>query len=201
MVPARKRLEAEDVTAGGRLRLVVQTEFVAFQSGAQIMLQASFFAKLLVHLDGKVANGTPPFRFRTIERCVRVAEQGRGICAVVGIDGDADAHPDRDAMPVDLKISRHAGQDVFGDRASRRLLVVPLHNDCELVAAQAREELAVHRRQKPVRNLAQHKIARITRSRGFFVSLATAKSIASLSKSGLSPESAAALCSQLAPGK
>ena len=146
--------------AGRRLRLIKQTEFVSLQRGTQIMLQAALFAKLLIHLDGKESDRAAPLRLRPVERRVRVAEQRRGIRAVMRIDCDADAHTDGDAMAVDLQIFRHRRQNALGDEICRRLPLVFLHDNRELVAAETRDELAFYGCQKPVRDLAQHEVAR-----------------------------------------
>ena len=108
MMPAHQRLEAGDLAADMRLRLIVQLDLVTHDGRAQILLQRALFAQLLIHRQLEEADRSARFRFRAEQGGVRVDDQGHRVGAVLREDGDADGHPhaQRNAVDVDIGVER-----------------------------------------------------------------------------------------------
>src|SRR5215475_2107163 len=109
MAPTDQGLEANNLAADKRLRLVVQDELVVYERRLQISLQRASFAQLLVHIGLEESDGAASFRLRPIESGVRVAQERRSIDAVVGIDRNADAQADPKFLSANVEILDECG--------------------------------------------------------------------------------------------
>src|SRR5215472_4643296 len=109
MLPARQRLEADDLAIDARLRLVIGDELAALDRAAQILKQRAAFAQPLVHIGLEEADRTASFRLGAVERGIGVADERALVDAVDRIDGDADAEPDPQPMALDLELAGHRG--------------------------------------------------------------------------------------------
>ena len=121
MHPARQRLEAGDVVAdnvlaGGGLRLVVQRQFAVADRRGQILMQRAAIADLLVHLGLEQADRAARFRLGAEQRGVGIGEQRRGVVAVArkhrdaGGDADVDrsCRRSRNPLPASRRPARPA---------------------------------------------------------------------------------------------
>ena len=105
MLPAHQRLEADDLAADARLRLVVQGELVALDRRAQILLQRAPLAQPLVHVGFEEADRAAAVRLGAIERGVGVAEQRRSASAPsTGKIAMPMLKPTRNRMALDVDL-------------------------------------------------------------------------------------------------
>ena len=100
MLPAHQRLEADDLAADARLRLIVQGQFVALDRRSQFLLQHAPLAQPLVHVGLEEAERAAALRLGAVERGVGVADQRGGVGAVDREDRDADAEAGAHRMAV-----------------------------------------------------------------------------------------------------
>src|SRR5580704_8144892 len=115
MVPARQRLEADDLAVAARHRLVVQGDLVARDRRLQVVLQRALLAQPLVHVGLEEPDGAATVGLGPIERRIGIAEQRRGIGAVGREHRDPDAQPHAQMMAVDVEAVRHGGEQALGE--------------------------------------------------------------------------------------
>src|SRR2546423_15111899 len=108
------------------------------------MLHAAFLAQLLIHFRGEKSDRAPPLGLCPIKCGIRIAEQCRRGRTILGIDRYTDADADSDSMAFDLQILRHGRKNALGYRGSRRLLLIVLREDCELISSQTVDEWTLH---------------------------------------------------------
>ncbi|MHC2580824.1 hypothetical protein ACVI1J_007060 [Bradyrhizobium diazoefficiens] len=134
-------------------------ELVLLQRLTQIVLQQPAIAQFLVRLGFEEADPGPALALGAIERGIGVGEQRRGIHAVIGINGDADADADLGEIVVDLELLAYDLDQALGERQHILAAGVVRHQDHELVAADAGDESAVGFRGKAIRRRPHQHVA------------------------------------------
>ena len=146
MVPADQRLERADaVVLEVEQRLVIELELAALDREAQVGFELAALPAPAVEALLEESVGAAPGFLGAVEREVGVAQQVVGVAAVRGRDGDADAGRRRELVAVDDERLGHGLEDPAGEPVDRvAVLADGLEHD-ELVAAEARDEMAARR--------------------------------------------------------
>ncbi|MNM59370.1 hypothetical protein D3C81_706210 [compost metagenome] len=104
VLPAQQRLIAGN--AAGLLvdhRLVVQLQLAQVQRGAQVGFHQAALARGDVQFDVEALVAVAAVALGLVQRHVGVAQQLLGLVAVIRRNGNADAHPHRELVPLDLE--------------------------------------------------------------------------------------------------
>ena len=112
MAPAQERLEAENLAVRGRLRLVVEQEFIPFDGGFQVLAERAALAQARVQAGIEEADVAAALRLCAIEGRIGVGENRFDI-AMVRIKRGANADTDANLPAVDIERR--------GDRAAQPL--------------------------------------------------------------------------------
>src|SRR5262245_11866705 len=102
MIPAKQRLEADDIAADACLRLVIECKLSAWNGRTKLVLKRAPLPQALVHVGFEEAECPAALCFGAIERRVGVADQRRRVDSVDRVDRDADADPDPQPMVSNL---------------------------------------------------------------------------------------------------
>ena len=144
MVPARQRLEADDLAGRDRsLRLVEHLQLVVLERLRQLLRQDAPLAHRLVHVGREEAGAGAAVLLGAVERQVGVGEELSRVVAVARIDGDADRKPDMEGLSGEQHRLGEDFEQLVGEPRGRSRLIAPGLHDHELVAAEARCELVV----------------------------------------------------------
>jgi len=154
MMPARQRLEPDDLAVDTRLRLIVDHDLVALDGRAQVVQHRAALAQAMIHVGLEEADRAASFRLGPVERGIGVAQDRHLVHAVDRIERNPDAEPDAQVVALDLEVVDHGGDEPLGEprRLGRRRAFG--HDDGELVAADTGEERPVERRAHPSRRRA-----------------------------------------------
>ena len=133
--PADQPFDPGDAArAIAQLGLVIEDQFFLLDRAAQIADQGQAGGAVGV-LVGGVHDIAEAAALGDIHRHIGAAQQGFGVRAVVGIEGEADADPHIEGMPFQLEGGFQGGQELAGGPV-RALRVGPRQQHGELVAAQ-----------------------------------------------------------------
>ncbi len=143
MLPADQRLEPADL-AGLQvfLRLVVEQQLVAHDGVAQVVLQLQ--ALQVVRLQVGLVEAEALLRFLgVVHRHVGRLQQRHGVLAVLGIDRNADAGAQQHLAAEEHERALQVVVDLLGDAAHHLVGAHAIQHDAELVAAEARHQVAL----------------------------------------------------------
>src|SRR5262245_36714530 len=114
MLPARQRLEADDLAVDPRLRLVMDQQLVLLDRGAKVVQERTPLAQALVHVGLEEADRAASFGFRPVKCGIGVGEERAPVRAVDRVERDAYAQPDAQALPLDLEVVTYGGKQPLG---------------------------------------------------------------------------------------
>ena len=159
MLPARQRLEADDLAVDAGLRLIIDHQLALLDGGAKIVQERAALAQALIHVGLEEADRPASFGLGPVERGIGVGEERRPVHAVDRIERDPHAEPDAQAMPLDLELVGDGGEEPLGQPRGVGRSRAFGHDHGELVAAEAGEERALERRAQALRDRAQEPVA------------------------------------------
>ena len=117
----------------------MQEQVAPLERRLQIGLQFAPFAQARAELRLEKTQRSAHFRFRLIERRVRVGDQRFHILAVAREDRHADAQPHLHLVAVDVEIVLEGPEQTVAKRASGRVRIVAGEHRDKLITADARE--------------------------------------------------------------
>jgi hypothetical protein len=142
MVPAHQHLAAgHEAAADVQLRLVVELQLLPLHRPAQLDHQRHLVGGADVHVLAMEAVAAL-LLLRVVHRHVGAAEQGAGVGAVLGEEGDADAGADFQHLPVHHERLFERVQDAAGGDGGGVRVGGGRQHDRELVTAEARHHVA-----------------------------------------------------------
>ena len=116
MEPTDQRLDRDHrAVVKPDLRLVVDDQLAAFQRLAQLGLEDQALEGARVHVGRVELVTAARMLLGPIERGIRIADQGLGVIAVVGIDGDAETGTKVQLLVIDLERRQEGVEDLLGD--------------------------------------------------------------------------------------
>lgn len=143
VAPAQQRLAGRDLARRQpHDRLVMHFELARLVCGAQVQLEFAPHADARAHLRLEEAVGALVLHLGLVQGEVGALQKLAGVAAVVGRDGDADAHVRNDDMSLEIVGSVDRGADAAGQRLGVLAVAHILLHDSELVPADARHEIA-----------------------------------------------------------
>ena len=147
------RLEADD-------RLIEEIQLVPLEGLAQVDLELPAHLDVGVHLGLEERVAVPAVCLGAVEGKVGVLHELVGIGAVARRHGHADGGGDVDAVPVDLVVLADGLDDARGEHLAAVGVAHVGLDDGELVAAQARHEVALaHAAEQALADLLQQHVA------------------------------------------
>ncbi|KQV49488.1 hypothetical protein ASC95_18005 [Pelomonas sp. Root1217] len=160
MVPADQGLDAADLPMQAiDLGLVVELQLPLLDGQAQVDQQVELLLRAFVHMRLVQRIGAAAGAFGGVHRGVGVHDQLVPV-AVVGVGGDADRSGQDNPPATDLKRDRQRRDQAAGQADAVRQAADVLHQQHELVAANASHGVGVARRDPQTRgDLFEHRVA------------------------------------------
>ena len=167
MVPARQRLDADDLFAA-RIhdRLVGGGEPVVLDGVEQVAFEELAVGQVGVHRRVVDAGAVAAFVLGAIERHVGVAQNVGGVAGAAVDRRNADRGADDDVVAADHVGRADRGDDAAGDRLQRIGIGLAMGDDGEFVAAEARHQiLAAHDAAQPLGDVEDELVADVMAER------------------------------------
>ena len=167
MVPARQRLDADDLFAAGiHDRLVGGGEAVVLDGVEQVAFEELSVGQVGVHRRVVDAGAVAALVLGAIERHVGVAQNVGGVAGAAVDRRDADRGADDDVVAADHVGRADRGDDAAGDRLQRIGIGLAMGDDGEFVAAEAGHQiLAAHDAAQPLGDVEDELVADVMAER------------------------------------
>ena len=160
MAPAQQRLERADaVLLEVEQRLVEKFELAALDREAQVGFELAANLRALVEAFLEEGEGAASRLLGAVQSEVGIAQQHLAVGAVVRRDGDPDAGRGHHLIAVDDERPGDRFEDVLGEPVDGVAVAADGLEDDELVAAQARDEMAAGGLEQALPGLDQQSVA------------------------------------------
>jgi hypothetical protein len=139
-VPTDQCLEPDHLAIDLRQWLIVKTEFVPGDGGAEFVLDGTPLTQPIIHFDLEEARLAATGGLGTVERGIGIVEQRRRIGAVVRKDRNADTDADAQMLAINFQVGRDGIEQDSGNGFGDRWLVAVRRDENEFVAPEAGQE-------------------------------------------------------------
>src|SRR5579863_119803 len=161
MLPAEKRLQADDLSGGHiHLRLINEEEFISVERQAQTVLQRQPVSDLGVHFFGEEPKVVASLFFGAVHGGISMLDQAFSTFTVVWKNADAEAAADIERVSLHDKFLDHCSHEPFGGDGGVSHISDTSEYDEEFVSAEAGDCVLITRPSfESFCNLLQKKVA------------------------------------------